>query len=240
MPFWWTLLTGAAMLGLALVCPGQPPPEKFKPQGEDKVFEKFVYETDKAFEQLDENGDRFLNEDEMPLPLKQELGRWDVNRDGLIDVQEYRNYLHARLRLSLDGKLDVTPDVFVKEKKPKERDKGNAGGEVRVGGVEDIDSRPLVFRAGKLPRELPEWFERLDTDKDGQVGLYEWRRANFPPKEFQPLDRNKDGFLTAEEVLFHARMDPGATITGLEGRPLALVSTEKDKGKSDKGKKPRQ
>lgn len=40
---------------------------------------------------------------------------------------------------------------------------------------DDLDKRPTVYRAGKLPEKgLPAWFVQLDTDQDGQVALYEW------------------------------------------------------------------
>lgn len=40
-----------------------------------------------------------------------------------------------------------------------------------------------------------------DTDHDGQIGLYEWRRfTGHSLKEFQELDRNEDGFVTPAEV----------------------------------------
>jgi hypothetical protein len=48
---------------------------------------------------------------------------------------------------------------------------------------------------------LPAWFEQLDTNQDGQVSLYEWRVSGRPIAEFLCMDRNDDGFLTAEEVL---------------------------------------
>jgi hypothetical protein len=67
------------------------------------------------------------------------------------------------------------------------------------------DSRPTVYRLGKMPKDLPSWFEQLDTDKDGQVGLYEWKKAGRNVDEFLAMDANKDGFLTAEEVLRHQR-----------------------------------
>ena len=43
---------------------------------------------------------------------------------------------------------------------------------------EDWDRKPTVLRAGKLPKDgLPTWFKELDTDGDGQVALFEWRKA---------------------------------------------------------------
>ena len=51
------------------------------------------------------------------------------------------------------------------------------------------------------PKILPKWFKELDTDGDGQVALYEWRRAGKKLDEFSEYDLNDDGFITAEEVL---------------------------------------
>jgi Ca2+-binding EF-hand superfamily protein len=53
------------------------------------------------------------------------------------------------------------------------------------------------------PPGLPKWFAEYDQDGDGQVGLYEWRRMGKPIKEFVPMDRNEDGYLTPKEVLDH-------------------------------------
>jgi len=66
--------------------------------------------------------------------------------------------------------------------------------------TEDND-RPIVYRAGRLPADLPGWFDRLDRDRDGQVGLYEWRDSDWPVEDFQRLDRNGDGFLTIAEIM---------------------------------------
>ena len=60
---------------------------------------------------------------------------------------------------------------------------------------------PVVYRAGNLPRDVPAWFAQLDTDKDGQVGLYEWKASGKSIQEFDEMDSNKDGFLTVDEVL---------------------------------------
>src|SRR6185369_4180016 len=63
------------------------------------------------------------------------------------------------------------------------------------------ERKPMVYRAGKLPKELPGWFKELDTEAEGQVALYQWKRSGRPIEDFLAMDRNNDGFLTVEEVL---------------------------------------
>jgi len=140
--------------------------------------------TERRFKQLDRNGDGYLNSDEMPNSLRAELNRWDTNKDGLIDLTEYKAYAKERelqrQAQSFQGQVDganSTPEP-------------------------DEDRKPVVYNSSNYPKELPAWFKQLDIDNDGQVGLYEWRRAGKSIEEFQAMDRNDDGFLTIEEVLY--------------------------------------
>jgi hypothetical protein len=48
---------------------------------------------------------------------------------------------------------------------------------------------------------LPDWFVTFDTDRDAQIGLYEWRQAGRPMAEFVEMDRDGDFLLTAPELL---------------------------------------
>lgn len=133
------------------------------------------------FKNRDRNGDGRLNADEMPERLKDQLDRFDVNKDGLIDGAEFRGYMSSRMDRREEGeKTPANPVVILVE--------------------EDLDRRPTVFRAGKLPKELPKWFGELDTDGDGQIALFEWR-ASKSLDEFVEYDRNEDGLITPEEVL---------------------------------------
>ncbi|MBL8798607.1 MAG: hypothetical protein JNM56_32220, partial [Planctomycetia bacterium] len=138
---------------------------------------------DYLFSYLDRNGDAVLNTDEMPARLASQVAGWDRQGDGLIDRGEYRGYLHARLEAMLAGKglpgprppMDAPPTDAPPVDEP----------------------RPVVYRAGKLPPDLPAWFAACDTDGDGQVSLYEWRIASGQSLDrFRALDRNDDGFLT--------------------------------------------
>jgi len=78
------------------------------------------------------------------------------------------------------------------------------GGDRR--GQDEPEERPIAYRFGKLPKEVPEWFEKLDTDRDGQIGLYEWRTAGKVTTEFVEMDQNGDGYLTADEWVRYTRL----------------------------------
>jgi hypothetical protein len=143
------------------------------------------------FNARDLNGDGFLNQHEMPDQLKSELNKWDTNRDGLISLDEYKAYYVAnRMNRRGGGNQQINPVQIIIEDEV------------------DLDARPTVLRAGKLPtKELPPWFMELDTNKDGQVSLAEWHKGKGDDAldEFREWDRNDDGFITPEEALYKQR-----------------------------------
>lgn len=136
------------------------------------------------FKQLDKNGDGYLNLDEMPANLKSVWKQYDTNNDGLIDLEEYKEFYAMTVSI------------------------GDAGLNATLMMIDELDQRPTVYRAGKLPKELL-WFVQMDKDRDGQVGLYEWMDSGKPYVQFQQMDRNGDGLLTAEEVLAYMRAKAG-------------------------------
>jgi hypothetical protein len=138
----------------------------------------------KLFRRLDVNRDGFLDGDEMPATLRAELARWDTDKDGRIDAVEYERYFEVRLRQSAQQRGLALP-----------------WDKAAIAGAPKEPERPVVYRSGRLPAGLLAWFAQLDTDGDGQVGLYEWLAAGRDVEEFRRLDRNGDGLLTAEEVL---------------------------------------
>jgi hypothetical protein len=83
---------------------------------------------------------------------------------------------------------------------------GNNGGENGNGGRPDNkketeEQKPVAMRYGHLPKDLPEWFDKYDIDKDGQIALWEWRKAGEDIAKFQEMDLNGDGLITADELL---------------------------------------
>lgn len=149
---------------------------------------------DEDFKRRDANGDGFLNKDEMPEALKAELKKWDKNGDNLISKEEYRDYFIARVSGNhTNSEQAAAPNPLI-----------------IVIDEEELDRRPTVYRAGKLPKELPPWFGQLDTDGDGQIALWEWRKAGKELEEFKDWDRDGDGFITAEEVLHKLGLGAGS------------------------------
>lgn len=81
---------------------------------------------------------------------------------------------------------------------------GQPGGDEKDDGKKkekEIDYNQVGIRYGMLPPGLPDWFTELDSDKDGQVGLYEWRQAGRKTADFNDLDADGDGLLAPRELL---------------------------------------
>ncbi len=175
------------------------------PGGDDGRIER-------SFRQLDQNGDGLLNYDEMSEALRSERDKWDTNKDGFIDLKEYRAFAEARMKVERGAAgrgWDQFPAVVIADPAP----------------AEDEGKRPVAYRVGKLPKELPAWFSQLDTDRDAQIGLYEWRSSARSIEEFEKIDHNGDGFLTVDEVLRYTRMNSGATQTaGAESQENVAAS----------------
>jgi hypothetical protein len=85
------------------------------------------------------------------------------------------------------------------------------------------ERRPVVYRAGHLPPGLPDWFAQLDTDHDAQIGLYEWKHSGRPLEEFRAMDRNNDGFLTVEEVLWYLAREKDRQAKADRQNPTSLA-----------------
>src|SRR5262249_9640470 len=142
------------------------------------------------FRRLDQNGDGLLNNDEMPESLRIERDKWDTNKDGFIDLNEFKEFFKAAVQKRMEE------NSFLMN--------GN-GSTAPADPVHEEEPKPVVYRAGKLPKELPSWFTQIDTDGDGQISLYEWRSAGKSVEEFQKMDRNGDGYLTIAEVLYYTQ-----------------------------------
>lgn len=152
--------------------------------------------------------------------LREQFTQYDMNRDGFIDANEYRGVLAARMGGGGGNNFQFQPGMNG-GMPPGGGSWGGGqppgwGGAMPPGGDrpdrsnrkrDEEEEKPVVYRFGNMPKEVPSWFEQLDGDKDGQVGLYEWRSARRSTDEFVEFDLNGDGYMTAEEWLRKQRMD---------------------------------
>jgi hypothetical protein len=152
------------------------------------------------FRQLDKDSDGLLKVEEMPESLKAERDKWDANKDGFIDLYEYKEYFKARMQ---QAQQERGPDGA----SPGGPADPGAPGAIPSPADDHEEKRPTVYRAGKLPKDMPPWFAQLDTDGDGQVGLYEWVKGGRPVDEFRKMNRNGDGFLTVDDVLRYMKLN---------------------------------
>ena len=144
-----------------------------------------------AFRHFDKNGDGVLSFDEMPEELKANIQTWDVDGNGFIDLNEFKAFYQAwSEQRMVDRGLSNSRQAPLASSQPAPR---------TTGRIEE--RKPLVYHADNLPKELPPWFKDLDTNRDAQVSLYEWKNSGRSIADFLAMDRNNDGFLTVEEVL---------------------------------------
>lgn len=141
---------------------------------------------ERRFTESDANKDGKLSPDEISdrSPLKSSFKDADTNTDGYIDRDEYKKYIAARFGGDSNGGSGDGGFGSSESRRDKEKPK----------------EEPLVaIRYGKLPAGLPDWWNDLDTDKDGQVGLYEWRADGRDVKEFVRMDLDGDGLLAPQD-----------------------------------------
>lgn len=166
----------------------------------------------KMFRKFDRNKDGVLDSDEMPEFLRSQLRDWDRNHDGVIDPSEYLAYFQASLKWVVErvasGAIPIKTPKGAEPASPASESAGKAAPEKAM----PVPSAPPGAAGQRVqpPPQLPDWFAKLDEDGDGQVGLYEWKKAGRPVSEFLEMDRNHDGFLEARELLAYLVEHPSA------------------------------
>jgi hypothetical protein len=135
-------------------------------------------EADRVFRVLDRDGDGNLAVEELTLRLKDDKVRADGDGNGRINKDEYRLYFQRRVTVSVETAA------------------AKAGTGEKAARVPD--GKPAGPGA-KSTVALPEWFASTDSDMDGQVALFEWRKAGRSLDSFTEMDLDGDGLLTRDE-----------------------------------------
>ncbi len=130
-------------------------------------------EADRVFRTLDLNSDGELTGAEMSTGLREDKAQADANGDGRISKDEYREYFRRRTEMKAEK---LATAIKANQTLMRELEGG-----------------------GKRGAGLPDWFMKLDPDKEGQVSLFNWRKAGRSTADFQEMDLNGDGLITVEE-----------------------------------------
>jgi Ca2+-binding EF-hand superfamily protein len=160
----------------------QAPPAKDPPEL------NFNDDADKVFRVLDKDADGELDPEELTTGLKEDKVKADPDNNGRISKEEYRAYFKQRVEAKAAAQMAqwAAWDPFAPPEKKGARTKNFKADK----GGDAIGSDGM-----------PEWFALLDTDKDKQVSLFEWRDGNRPTEVFREMDLDGDGLLTKDEYL---------------------------------------
>lgn len=137
----------------------------------------------------------------------------DTNESGQLEPEEWTDRLRA-YRAGDSGNRRIGKGEY----RRYFRDRVTVAVELAAGRSAGGDpaERPPLRRTVGGKSELPGWFASVDADRDGQIGLYEWRKAGLPIGLYRELDLNGDGLLPAAEYQMYARQHP-------EGLPVELT-----------------
>jgi Ca2+-binding EF-hand superfamily protein len=155
-------------------------------------------------QKYDANKSGYLEKDEWK-ELKPEYQAADINKDGVISTDELVTRLNALN--SGQGGSSASSSNSGNGSSGYSRYGSRDRGSDRSGRSSEKEAKKPLIRAltptERLPKGLPDWFLRNDADADGQVSMVEYAAAwsEKTAAEFQKYDLNRDGIITADEVL---------------------------------------
>ena len=239
------LAATAAVAGFGADAFAQGPPGGFDP----------ARMVDGMMQRYDTNKDGKLSREEVSSSdrMARSFDENDTNKDGFVTADEFTASMKAKMasgswgRSSRGGPPPTTPSTpvvpesgttYTPSPTPdySRGDRGDRGSSrpetVKTDKKAEEEKKPFVARYGNLPKEVPSWFNDLDGDQDGMIGLYEWRRDKRAINEFVAMDLNGDGYLTADEYVrsekrkIEAMPDAKTTaIARLRGEPIGRAPT---------------
>jgi lysophospholipase L1-like esterase len=133
--------------------------------------------------------------------------RLDINRDGVLTGDEIPSELRASA--SEDGSIDHATFVVLFRAAVQ-----------RLGAERDRQPARAVSA-----NAVPAWFTELDSEGTGRVSREQWLSAGHTEAEFQRLDADGDGFLTAKESQ-SASSGPRAAATTADPAPKPDASPD--------------
>lgn len=174
-------------------------------------YAKFKDYATSLIKQHDRNKNGVLEKDEW-TDLKSEHRAADANNDSVITVDELALKLQAYSTSTASSSGSSSSSSYGsrssdgKSGESKSRwgsswgSKSSSSSTAKPGERKDYRFQTAAER---LPKGLPDWFLRQDTDADGQVAMVEYATSwtDSTAAEFQKYDLDGDGFITPQECL---------------------------------------
>ena len=163
---------------------------------------------------LDTNNDGRIDQDEiarMPQGFRDMMAARGITMQPGMSVDDFRNTMREQFSQGRDGAMSPF-------------------GGPRPGDPNSTSSSP---NAPFIPKEkervtidLPPKYSELDTDFDGQIGMYEWLLAKRESLDlFDQIDIDEDGLLTPAELQKHDEISSGGEtqVTSYKRERLVIV-----------------
>ena len=155
----------------------------------------------------DRNKNGMLEKDEWK-DMKSEHQAADVNKDEVITLEELAmklsGYANATSSPSPAVASTTSPAATSTSTAPKKK-----WWQSNSSAAKPVEKKTYRFLSPteRLPKGLPDWFARYDTNADGQVMMAEYASAwsDSVLAEFQKFDLDGDGIITPEECLAVAK-----------------------------------
>ena len=162
----------------------------------------------------------------------------DRNRNGRIDQEEIDripDFVRDRLKergwnLTAGQSVDEYRKQFRQRMEQMREERNRRENGDATDPQANRSTPPTAFRPrdkARITKDLPKKYSEIDSDLDGQIGLYEWvvsRRSDL--ELFDDIDRDTDGLLTPNELIAWEEQsdEAGKTVlTANERKRLVIV-----------------
>lgn len=203
---------------------------------------------EKVFSYKDKNKDGIISKEEWPGP-EDYFKKLDVDNDGKLSLDEFKAKEKGSdkecpkggenlLFKDVDGNGIITKEEWKGTPEEFQSFDGDQNGSLSKEECQAALELGKEFHHGCISKFCKTTTELMDTDKNGEISLEEWKCS---PKEFARLDKDKNGSLSKDEAAlcckamkdfqsFHKNECPKALFDSKDADKNGAISLEEFKG----------